>query len=226
MFLRSLRKLTRQENVFRTFQINKNAIHCFYGLKCCNPEGLRVKCNFHFSRTCSSSSTNVQQMKYESLPTRGLVRLSGEGVHEFVQGLMTNDINHLDNTSSLYTMFLNTKGRILYDSIIYKYNDILLIECDVNDIHNFIKHLKMYRVRRKIDIDNVSDVLTAGVVFDPNQNLAKNCDFNGTIKDLEQIVPCSTIYEHDSSFELKVKDILIDKKNIFIYRDPRLSALG
>ncbi|KAI5741788.1 hypothetical protein M8J76_017087 [Diaphorina citri] len=123
-------------------------------------------------------------------------------------------------------MFLNTKGRILYDSIIYKYNDILLIECDVNDIHNFIKHLKMYRVRRKIDIDNVSDVLTAGVVFDPNQNLAKNCDFNGTIKDLEQIVPCSTIYEHDSSFELKVKDILIDKKNIFIYRDPRLSALG
>lgn len=226
MFLKSVLKLPIQQGIIRPFQNHRRAKQFFHGLKTPFNEVL-----FHrwkiISRQCrATSSNNALHIKYESLPSRGLVRLSGDGVHEFLQGLMTNDINHLQNSPSLYTMFLNTKGRILYDSIIYKYNDILLIECDIQEIDNFIKHLKMYRVRRKLDIDNVSDVLSTGVVFNPKQNLTKNCDINGTIKDLEQIVPCTTIYEHDSSFEQKVKDLLVDNKNVFIYRDPRLSAMG
>lgn len=225
MFLRSVPNLIIQQSISRPFLNYKKANRCFHGLKFNVDEKLykskTIKC-----RKCSSYCSNSNQIQYESLPYRGLVRLSGEGVHEFLQGLMTNDINHLQSSPSLYTLFLNTKGRILYDSIIYKYNDILLVESDIREIDNFVKHLKMYRVRRKIDIDNVSDVLNVGVMFDPNQNLTKNCDVNGTIKDIEQLVPCSTIYEHDSSFEQRVKDLLVEKKNVFIYRDPRLSALG
>lgn len=226
MFPSLFLKLTIQQKIIRPFQNHRRAKHYFHGLKTPSNETLSQRWKL-ISRKCSTStSCNAIHMKYESLPNRGLVRLSGDGLHEYLQGVMTNDINHLQNSPCLYTMFLNTKGRILYDSIIYKYNDILLVECDVQEIHNFVKHLKMYRVRRKIDIDDVSDVLCAGVLFNSNQNLIKNCDLNGTIKDLEQLVPCTTIYEHDSSFEQEVKDLLVDKKNVFIFRDPRLSALG
>uniref|UniRef100_A0A8D9F1U3 Transferase CAF17 homolog, mitochondrial n=1 Tax=Cacopsylla melanoneura TaxID=428564 RepID=A0A8D9F1U3_9HEMI len=225
MFRSIIRKVCFQENIFRALHWHRGSDQVFLGLKRSFSERVSHKCILNSSRYCSTSSS-AYEVKYENLSNRGLVRLSGEGVDQFLQGVMTNDINHLQNSTSLYTMFLNTKGRILYDSIIYKYNNILLVECDINDIDNFIKHLKMYRVRRKIDIDNMTDVLNAGVIFYPNQNPSKNCDLNGSIKDLEQLVPCSTIYEHDSSFELYVKDLLVAKNNIFIYRDPRLSSLG
>ncbi|KAL1461444.1 hypothetical protein WDU94_013343 [Cyamophila willieti] len=225
MFLRSIQKVCFQGNIIRALCFHRVPVFFPNGFKYSFSDRLPHKCILNSSRYCSSGSS-AYEVKYENLSSRGLVRLSGEGVHQFLQGLMTNDINHLQNSSSLYTMFLNTKGRILYDSIIYKYNDILLVEVDINDLDNFIKHLKMYRVRRKIDIDNMTDVLNASVIFEPNQNPTKNCDLNGTIKDLEQLVPCSTIYEHDSSFELYVKDLLVAKNNIFIYRDPRLSSLG
>lgn len=221
MFLRSIRKCPLLEGILRNSLAHNSSVW-YHGLTCTFPV---VSIQNGTLRSQSSTSNNYE-IKYDELTSRGLVRISGEKVHEFLQGLMTNDINHLENSSSLYTMFLNTKGRILYDSIIYKYNDILLVECDICDLDNFVKHLKMYRVRRKIDIDIMSDVLSLGVIFEPNQNLSKNYDLNGSIKELEQLVPCSTIYEHDSTFELNVKDLLVDKKNIFIYRDPRLSALG
>lgn len=93
--------------------------------------------------------------------SRSLVRCVGEKTEtaQFLQGLITNDITHLSNGSScIYTLFLNKAGRVLYDSIIYKTSspdenkDAYLIECDSSIASNLEKHLKLYRVRRKIDI--------------------------------------------------------------------------
>jgi len=58
----------------------------------------------------------------------------------------------------IYTLFLNKLGRILYDSIIYKLpttateEENFLIECDAGIANNLMRHLKLYRVRRKVDI--------------------------------------------------------------------------
>lgn len=72
-------------------------------------------------------------------------------------------MDHFSSGSScIYALFLNKAGRILYDSIIYKTptpdeaKDAFLIECDSSIANNLAKHLKLYRVRRKIDI-SVSD---------------------------------------------------------------------
>lgn len=97
--------------------------------------------------------------------SRSLIRCAGAKTEtsQFLQGMITNDVNHLAKESScIYAMFLNKAGRILYDSIIYKTpspeqdNEAFLIECDSSIASNLAKHLKLYRVRRKIDI-SVSD---------------------------------------------------------------------
>lgn len=97
--------------------------------------------------------------------SRSLIRCVGAKgeTSQFLQGMITNDVNHLERESScIYALFLNKAGRLLYDSIIYKTSapnedkDSFLIECDSSVASTLAKHLKLYRVRRKIDI-TVSD---------------------------------------------------------------------
>lgn len=93
--------------------------------------------------------------------SRSLIRCVGAKTEttQFLQGMITNDMNHLSRDSScIYALFLNKAGRILYDSIIYKHHtadeskESFLIECDESVSNALAKHLKLYRVRRKIDI--------------------------------------------------------------------------
>lgn len=97
--------------------------------------------------------------------SRSLIRCAGAKTEtsQFLQGMVTNDLNHLSKEpSGIYALFLNKAGRILYDSIIYKAPtpdpemETFLIECDSSIAANLAKHLKLYRVRKKIDI-SISD---------------------------------------------------------------------
>lgn len=94
---------------------------------------------------------------------RGLIRVSGNEVHEFLQGLITNDIYHINNKSecdnAMFTMFLSKQGRVLYDTIIYKQRHektACLIECDRTIEKQLKQHLMCFRLRKNINIDIIS----------------------------------------------------------------------
>jgi len=72
-------------------------------------------------------------------------------------------IGHLESRPSLYSLFLNHQGRVLYDALP---EETLLVECDASLLHKFIKHLKLFRVKKKVDIGAVEDK-TLFVVYDP-----------------------------------------------------------
>ncbi|KAK9509693.1 hypothetical protein O3M35_006950 [Rhynocoris fuscipes] len=90
----------------------------------------------------------------EQLNNRSILKLNGDKCSDFLQGLITNDMKLLESQEAIYAMFLNTKGRVLYDSIIYKNtsDNSFLLECDVNSVESLQKHLNLYKVRKKIDI--------------------------------------------------------------------------
>lgn len=98
-------------------------------------------------------STIPQKPKLELLHHRSLIKIEGNGMYDFCQGLMTNDIFKLKTEKSLFTMILNSKGRVLYDCLVYKMDDHLLLECDKNAASDLTKYLKMYLLRRKLNID-------------------------------------------------------------------------
>ncbi len=57
------------------------------------------------------------------LTDRGIVSVSGEDATAFLQGLITNDMNLFQknsNQAAIFSLFLNPKGRILFDGIIVK----------------------------------------------------------------------------------------------------------
>ena len=98
---------------------------------------------FHNQNIIRCNCSQVESKKIVHLSQRNILRLTGQDVSDFLQGLMTNDIRHLQNgSSSLYSVFLNIKGRILFDTIIYKSHEdeTFYVECDSNVSNNLIKH--------------------------------------------------------------------------------------
>ena len=155
----------------------------------------------------------------EHLKNRSLLRIRGKEASNFLQGLITNDMMHLEEgAANLYALFLNIKGRVLYDVIVYKSqeDDVYYIECDLQAADPLQKHLRMYRVRRKIDIDNVGDNINIWTLFDSASDLNSEHGDSGKQKLGGLIFPCDALNNEAS----KVVD------NIMIYKDPRLSDLG
>lgn len=116
----------------------------------------------------------------EKLHCRKLIRLAGAESGPFLQGLVTNDIAHLSQgaAQSIYALFLNKSGRIMYDSIVYRSENTneLFLECDENVAPELRKHLMVYRIRKKIAIDIVSDEYNLWTVFNQKE---ETDDFTG-----------------------------------------------
>lgn len=173
--------------------------------------------NRNLNRYYSSAAT--KNLVY--LEQRTLVRLSGDEVSDFLQGLITNDIRHLkEGAVSIYSVFLNIKGRVLYDTIIYKTkeDDVFYLECDYSMVNNLLKHLKMYKLRRKVNIDKMENDMKVWVTYD--KNLVTTKDYNiadeKKFKLEGRIFPCGAT-DQNSSKEIE---------NISIYSDPRITDLG
>ncbi|KAJ8672975.1 hypothetical protein QAD02_004236 [Eretmocerus hayati] len=152
------------------------------------------------------------------LSNRSLLRLAGIETADFLQGLITNDINLLkEGATSLYSLFLNTRGRVLYDTIIYKaQEETFFVECDIKVLSNLVKHLKMYKLRKKVDIQTMENQMNVWTVFD-NDVISSKRNTNDKNPDLEgKIFPCGAMDDKSSK--------LVD--NISFFSDPRLSDLG
>lgn len=167
------------------------------------------------------SSTRIDGKTLERLNDRSVLRVSGSEASTFLQGLITNDMKHLDEgTPNIYTLFLNIRGRVMCDAIVYKSeeSDLYYVECDSQIIDSLQRHLKMYRVKRKIDIQHVGDKINVWSMFGSTKRLDDGVAASETGKHkLEgMIFPCGTLNSKTSKF--------VD--NIMIYEDPRLPDLG
>ncbi|HEV2569021.1 folate-binding protein [Sphingomonas sp.] len=84
-----------------------------------------------------------------TLTDRALIRLSGEDVRGFLQGLVTNDVS---DTLPVWAGLLSPQGKALFDFIIWADQDDLLIDCEAEAADALSRRLTMYRLRRPITI--------------------------------------------------------------------------
>ena len=88
-------------------------------------------------------------MAATTLADRAIVRLSGEDVRGFVQGLVTNDVA---GALPVWAGLLTPQGKCLFDFIIWADGDDLLLDCEAEAADDLIKRLSVYRLRRSIVI--------------------------------------------------------------------------
>jgi len=89
-------------------------------------------------------------MPATTLTDRAVIRLSGEDVRGFVQGLVTNDVT---GELPVWAGLLTPQGKCLFDFIVWDDGDDLLLDCEAAAAEDLIKRLTIYRLRRPIRIE-------------------------------------------------------------------------
>ena len=89
-------------------------------------------------------------MTATTLTDRSVVRLSGEDVRNFVQGLVTSDVA---GELPVWAGLLTPQGKCLFDFLVWADGDDLLLDCEAAAADDLIKRLTIYRLRRPIRIE-------------------------------------------------------------------------
>ncbi len=103
-------------------------------------------------------------MTITCLADRAVIRLSGEDVRGFLQGLVTNDVA---GDLPVWAGLLTPQGKALFDFIIWGEGDDLLIDCEGAQADALIKRLSIYRLRCAITIAR-DDALAVHWSLDPS----------------------------------------------------------
>lgn len=88
-------------------------------------------------------------MAATTLSDRAVIRISGDDVRGFLQGLVTSDVL---GALPVWTALLTPQGKVLFDFIIWDDGDDLLIDCEAEQADALTRRLRMYRLRRAIEI--------------------------------------------------------------------------
>jgi len=91
------------------------------------------------------------------LDDRAILYLNGEDAKEFLQNLISNDINKVSGNNSCFTSLLSPQGKFLYEFIIIKYKSGYLIDCEKSQADGLFKQLSIYKLRSKVEVLNLSN---------------------------------------------------------------------
>lgn len=92
-------------------------------------------------------------MAATTLIDRAVVRLSGEDVRGFLQGLVTSDVS---GELPVWAGLLTPQGKCLFDFLVWPDGEDLLLDCEAAAADDLIRRLSIYRLRRPIVIERVS----------------------------------------------------------------------
>jgi tRNA-modifying protein YgfZ len=89
------------------------------------------------------------------LSDRALLRLSGDDVRGFLQGLVTQDMALVQPDAPQWAGLLTPQGKALFDFLLWADGDAILIDCEAEQREALARRLTLYRLRRAIAIEPV-----------------------------------------------------------------------
>jgi len=91
------------------------------------------------------------------LDDRATLYINGEDAKNFLQNLISNDINKVNETSTCFTSLLSPQGKFLFEFIIIRHKSGYLIDCEKSQADGLYKQLSVYKLRSKVEILNLSN---------------------------------------------------------------------
>jgi len=92
-------------------------------------------------------------MPIAQLEDRAVIAVAGPQAREFLQGLITNDIERLQPGSGLYAALLTPQGKILFDFFLVEGDGAILIDCHAPAREALLKRLTLYKLRSKVVLE-------------------------------------------------------------------------
>ena len=134
------------------------------------------------------------------LEDRGLISVSGEDAKDFLQNIITNNIEKVDTTSSIFSALFTPQGKYLHEFFLIKSSNGFFLDCDGQSTKDLIDHLSKYKLRSAVEIRDLSSEFVVGII-----NLEK--------------------FEEVRSNEYKNTETIL-YRNCPIFIDPRSNKLG
>jgi len=91
------------------------------------------------------------------LEDRGLLYINGEDAKDFLQNIITNDVEKVSNNISCFGALLTPQGKYLFDFIIIKHKSGYFLDCEKKNIEQLYNQLSLYKLRSKVEILNLSN---------------------------------------------------------------------
>jgi folate-binding protein YgfZ len=109
-------------------------------------------------------------MKSAFLPDRGVVKVAGEDARNFLNGLITTDLDRLKPGLGRFGALLTPQGKIIVDFLITEapagHGGGFLIDCPKALADDLATKLKFYKLRAKVTVDNLTDDLGVLAAWD------------------------------------------------------------
>lgn len=83
---------------------------------------------------------------------RAVILVQGEDVVNFLQGILSNDMNLLGRDRYIYSFMLTPQGRFLYDFFLVRVEEGVLIDCNMHFVDEICRKLQMYKLRSDVEI--------------------------------------------------------------------------
>ena len=121
------------------------------------------------------------------LSDRAVLSLTGEDRIILLQGLVTVDLDRLETSPNVFGALLAPQGKIQFDFFLHKRDHAILIDMDAGRAADFLKRMKMYKLRAKADITDVTDQYDVAVSWGdtPSTGFDARSDKLGTREVLE-----------------------------------------
>ena len=98
-------------------------------------------------------ATYLGVMTATMLADRVVIRVAGDDVRGFLQGLLTHDLTLLAPDRPLWTGLLTPQGKALFDMILWDDGAAILVDCEAAQAEALARRLALYRLRRPITIE-------------------------------------------------------------------------
>jgi len=109
-------------------------------------------------------------MKSAFLPDRGVIKVAGEDARNFLNGLVTTDVDKLKPGLGRFGALLTPQGKIIVDFLITEapagHGGGFLIDCPKPLADGLATKLKFYKLRAKVTVENLSDDLGVLAAWD------------------------------------------------------------
>ena len=126
---------------------------------------------------------NYEKESIYILEDRGIIYINGEDAFNYLQNIISNDLNKVSDTQSCFSYLLTPQGKYLFEFIIIKHKSGYFLDCPKYQMENLYKQLNLYKLRSKIEIINLSNEFVVAALLKENfTEFNKNNNLGVTIK--------------------------------------------
>ena len=106
----------------------------------------------------------MNNKKVYILEDRAILFIQGRDAKDFLQNIITNDINKVNEFNSLFASILTPQGKYLFDFLIIKHKNGYFLDCEKIQADKLFNQLKLYKLRSKVEIINLSNEFVVAAI--------------------------------------------------------------